>query len=111
MNLIAGYVLIGAMALMAPLIVVYLILLARLLSCIRDKHPAEYKEMGEPSLFMNNSISNSMGVVRFLLDRDYRNIADPRVNQLGERLRQIFMTTISLFGVALLAFVVMSLTF
>ncbi len=111
MNLIAGYVLIGAMALTAPLIVAYLIMLARLFSYMRDKHPAEYKEMGEPSLFMNNSISNSMGVVRFLLDRDYRSISDPRVNQLGERSRQIFMTAIGLFGVALLAFVVMSLAF
>lgn len=111
MNTIAGYVLIGAIALTAPLIVIYLVTMAKMFSYMREKHLTRYKELGEPSLFANNSISNNVSVIRFLLDRDYLRMSDSQLSQLGERLRRMFMGAVGLFGLAMFAFVVMSTTF
>ena len=110
-NLIAGYVLIGAIALTAPLTIAYLVALEMLFHRMRKQHPDHYKRIGEPSLFLNNSISKSIGVVRFLIDRDYLDMPDTRANQLGMRSRQLFVAAMSMFGVSLLAFAVMSVTF
>jgi hypothetical protein len=82
-NLIAAYVVIGAFALTVPLTIAYLVVLEMLFHCMRKKHPDDYKRLGEPSLFMNNSISKGMEVVRFLIDRDYLDIPGRRASQLG----------------------------
>jgi len=110
-NLIAGYVLVGAMALAALLTIAYLVTLEMLFHGMRKKQPDDYKRLGEPSLFLNNSISKSMDVVRFLIDRDFLDIPDPRIRQLAARSRRLFVAALSLFGVSVLSFVVVSATF
>ncbi len=78
---------------------------------LRRKHPGHYREIGEPSLFMNDSISKSFGIVRYPLDKGYLVIPDRRENQLGNRSRQLFFIATGIFGVALVVFAILSATF
>ena len=71
------YVLNGLVAL------AWLICVELLLSRLRHGHSVVHKELGEPSLFSNNTVSNGLRVVRFLLARKYRSIPDERVRKLG----------------------------
>ena len=100
----AASVAIGAMILLAPLIVAYLILLEVLFYRLRHKFPQHYKEIGEPSLFLNNSISKGSAMVRYLLDRDYRDVQDMRTNRIGEYSRRLFFAAAGVFSLAVMAF-------
>ncbi|HVZ33876.1 MAG TPA: hypothetical protein VG963_15725 [Polyangiaceae bacterium] len=110
-NGIAAYAVVAALILLAPVIIAYLVVLEMLFYRLRHKHPEHYKEIGEPSLFLNNSISKSFGVVRYLLDKDYLVVPDERANKLAQRSRKLFFLAIGVFVVALLAFAVLSVTF
>lgn len=110
-NGIAAYILAVALILLLPVIIAYLVVLEMLFYRLRHKHPEHYREIGEPSLFMNNSISKGFGMVRYLLDRDYLVVPDARANRLGERSRQLFFIATGVFGLALVAFAVLSATF
>lgn len=110
-NAIAAYAEVAALIVLAPVIIAYLVILEMLFYRLRHKHPEHYKEIGEPSLFLNNSISKSFGVVRYLLDKDYLVVPDERAKQLGQRSRQLFLFATGAFGFALLAFGVLSFTF
>src|SRR5262245_40727671 len=110
-NTIAAYVEAGALILLAPTIVAYLVVLAFLFYRLRHDHPQRYEELGAPSLFTNNSVSKGFTVVRYLLDEDYLGVPDIRVNQLGKRSRQLLLASALIFGVALVAFAMLWATF
>ena len=106
---IAASFAIGAMILLAPIIVTYLILLEVLFYRLRHHFPQHYKEIGEPSLFLNNSISKGSAMVRYLLDRDYRDLQDERTHRMGESARRLFLAATGVFSLALVAFATLAL--
>ncbi len=97
------------MILLAPLILAYLSRLEVLFYRLRHEFPQHYKEIGEPSLFLNNSISKGSAMVRYLLDRDYRNVQDVRTNRIGEYLRWLFFAATGVFSLAVVAFATLAL--
>ena len=109
-SVMVGYLLAGALALLGVFIAAYLVLLQMLFYRLRHEHADHYRELGEPSLFLNNSMSMGYRVVHYLLDKDYRVLPDQRVNQLGEYARRLFIANTSLFGFALLMFVLLAVT-
>ena len=110
-NAIAGYVGIGAAILLAISVFAHLVMLGVLYSRLRREHPDHYKEIGEPSLFLNNSISKGFSIRRYLLDKDYLSLQDARVTQLGNRIRQSILVATTSFGVFFLACVVIWVTY
>lgn len=105
MTLALFYTFCAALALVVPATITYLVLLGLLFSLLRRSHEVTFQELGEPSFFTNNSISNGLRVVRFLLQRDYRELHDPKVERLSESCRTIFIGTMALFAVAVVAVV------
>lgn len=71
MDASASYIFIIGFVLSGVFVVAYLISSELLLSWIRQRHSDICKELGEPSLFGNNTISNGNRVVKFLLSQGY----------------------------------------
>jgi hypothetical protein len=113
MSLVSGivaYLLAGALVLLGIFIVSYLVLLQVLFYRLRHEHGDHYRELGEPSLFLNNSIATGFRVMRYLLYKDYGVVPDQRVNQLGEYARRLLIINTGLFGFAVFMFAVLAVT-
>ena len=50
--------------------VLYFFSLRRLFHLLKNKYPEKFKELGEPSLWWNNSPRNGIRIVRFLSSND-----------------------------------------
>jgi hypothetical protein len=111
LNTLTAYLTAGSLILLAPIILGYLVSLQMFLYRLRHEHPRHYEELGRPSLFLNNSISNGFRVVRYLINRDYLAITDARASQLGDRTRRLFMVSLWVFGIFLVGFAVLGATY
>lgn len=48
----------------------YFFFLRKLFNLLKNKYPEKFKELGEPSLWWNNSPRNGMRVLRFISSKD-----------------------------------------
>lgn len=48
----------------------YFLFLSRLFNLLKNKYPDKFRELGEPSLWWNNSPRNGIRVVRFISSKD-----------------------------------------
>lgn len=76
------------------------------LSQLRTRHAQTWEALGRPSLFLNNSVSNSLAVLRFLWRREYRCLPDARFVRFANFLRGFLAAYLVLFAVAVAVFVV-----
>jgi len=65
---------------------------------MRSRHPGLWDELGEPSLWMNNSIHNSLAVLRFLWRKDYQTLGDPEFARRAEFLWTYQIAYLIFFG-------------
>ena len=77
----------------------------RLLTRLRTHHVLTLEALGRPTLIINNSLTNSVAVLRFLWRRDYRALDDSQLVRLAGRLRVILVVYVLLF-VSIIAFVI-----
>jgi hypothetical protein len=63
----------------------------RLFKLLEARHPEKFSEMGRPSLIMNNSVSNNISFMKFLLKREYRELNAPLISNLGRAMRVFFV--------------------
>jgi hypothetical protein len=82
----------------------------RFLTILKNEHGDKWREMGSPSLFANNSIRNSFGVLMFLQKRGYTVLGNPRLASLGNFLRIYSRVYLIVFILALLSFLGMGLS-
>ena len=71
---------------------------------MRSRHPTVWDELGEPSLWMNNSIQNSLAVLRFLWRKDYEALGDPEFARRAEFLRTYQIAYFIFFGAIIIWF-------
>ena len=64
-----------------------LVLHHRLLRRLQHDHPQVWQELGRPTLFLNNSVSNGFAVLRFVQQREYMELKDPELRSLADRVR------------------------
>jgi len=76
---------------------VWLLLIARLFSLLRDRHPAAYEAMGSPSLFWNNSVRNQWLFLKFVMTSRGRNFDDREIVRLVGFIRIILVVYPMLF--------------
>lgn len=69
---------------------VWFYLCYRLFKILEKRHPEKYHSMGEPSLIMNNSISNNINFMKFLFRREWRQFDDPGLAVLGKSMLVFF---------------------
>ena len=77
----------------------------RLLTRLRTHHVQTWEALGRPTLIINNSLTNSVAVLRFLWRREYRALDDSQLVRLAGRLRVILVVYVLLF-VSIIAFVI-----
>ncbi len=107
-NLVQTFIV--AFVLSGIFIVAYLISSEILLSWIRRRHSETYKELGQPSLFTNNTMSNGNRVIKFLLAKEYLSLGEDRVRKLGTLTRTLFLVAIAMFAIAVIIFFVQATT-
>lgn len=97
---------ISVLSIFAVLAIVGMILTSRIFSCLEKHHFSAWQKLGSPSLFLNNSASNSWGFMKFVLSEEYCSIADPKLRQLCGALRLSYLASLplALFFLILLPF-------
>jgi len=51
---------------------------------LRLRHPDKYESMGSPSLIMNNTLSNTISFIKFLIKREWQELNDSSITSLGK---------------------------
>ena|SRR5258706_6573507 len=67
------------------------------LTRLRTHHTPIWEALGRPTLFLNNSITNSIAVLRFLWRREYQTLGDHRSVRLARFLRSYLALYVILF--------------
>lgn len=88
----------------------YLVVLEMLFFRLRRKHPSYYESIGKPSLLLNNSISKSGQMMRYLLDKDYLVVPDAYAVRLGQISMRLLKTSRALFVAAVVLFAAFAIT-
>jgi hypothetical protein len=98
MNSILATLFYGVILILIPTGILYLFLVARLMSRLRDAHRDVYAQLGEPTLFLNNTPAKSMRLVGFILRGQYLKLADKSLNALGRACRILLVITFAGFA-------------
>jgi hypothetical protein len=61
--------------------------MAQLQRMLRERHPAVYDSLGQPTLFWNNSPKNSFAMLGFILSGRFKETHDPEVIRLCRFIR------------------------
>jgi hypothetical protein len=64
--------------------------MGRLFAIMKLRTPDAYASIGAPHIILNNTLSNNLLFVRFLLGRQYANLGDAGVRRLCAFLRAFF---------------------
>ena len=78
-------------------VILYLACLQSLFSYMKAHHPAEWTQLGSPSLFWNNSFKNNWLFLSFFFRRDYRRLGDVRLDQRFQIIWVLFLLNLVLF--------------
>jgi len=84
----------GTLGLAAILLVIAMVILfvliivacAKALRIIKENHESTWRELGSPTLVLNNSISNNFRFYRYFMTRRYRELGDQELDRIGNRL-------------------------
>jgi len=90
------------------LIVTYA-MMAQLHRALRERHPAIYDSLGQPTLFWNNSPKNSFAVLWFILTGRFRETHDVEVIRLCRFIRAFNYAYLAFFVGVVVAFFVLSI--
>ena len=92
----------GTWSITAVVVLLYVVQAQRTLRHLRVHHPSKWRELGELSLFLNNSMRNSSLFVGFLLRKRYLELNDIQLSRECRTLTILFWITMSLFFILLL---------
>lgn len=92
----------GTVFVLVAATIIYLIAVSAMLSKLRRNHVATFRDLGEPSLFTNNTMSNGARVVRFVFSREYKNLNDPDIDRIAGTCRALLIGIPVLLGCALI---------
>ncbi len=81
----------GSLLLSAAATVVYLILVTRFISRLQAFHREVFEELGEPSLFSNNTPEKALRLVKYVLRGDFKRLSDRTARSLGSASRLLLI--------------------
>jgi len=93
---------VGLWVLLAVLICVLLFQVRRVFMYLEAQHNPTWVKLGEPSLFLNNSLKNNYLFLRFLVTREFRALQDARLDSKCRGLLFLYAAATALFVVVLL---------
>jgi hypothetical protein len=72
-------------------VLVWFFLCNRLFKILETRHPEKYESMGKPSLIANNSLSSNLTFMKFIFKREWRNLDDSGLSDLGKFMLVFFV--------------------
>ncbi|MDF1645157.1 MAG: hypothetical protein P1U80_13360 [Pseudomonadales bacterium] len=78
-------------------VVVWFYQLTKLFNYLKLNHPDAYKEMGEPAIFTNNTPSNNVAFLKFLLGCKHKELGDNHLEQWCKFLARFLYVYVVLF--------------
>lgn len=86
----------GAMMFM---VLIWFILLKIIFTKLEREHPEKYKQMGEPSLFWNNSMKTGLATLEFIGKREHKDLNNTALSKLSDFALVFFVIyTVIFFG-------------
>lgn len=79
------------------MVLIWFLMVATLFKRLRAKHPETYKEMGEPSLFWNNSMKTNWAMLEFLRKRRHKGLNDKSLSLLSDFMLVFLAVYMALF--------------
>jgi hypothetical protein len=79
------------------MVVSWLVLVSRLFTYLRENHPNEYRKIGEPALFTNNTPKNNMQFLKFILGKRHSKLKDDVLVGKCRFLQKHFYLTAALY--------------
>ena len=86
--------LIGTMFVMVP---IWFVVISKYFRYLRENHSELYKEMGEPSLFMNNTPSNNVSFLRYVCGNKNLKSEDSQLISKSLFLKKFFYAYLAIF--------------
>ena len=78
----------------------------KFLSLLKERHFEKWKELGSPSLAMNNSAGNNLAVLKFLKNREYIKLSDTKLTKIAQVLWNYGMLYLVFFVGAIILFAI-----
>ena len=79
------------------MVIIWLGCCARLFALLKVRQPEKYKQMGEPSVILNNSIRNNMAFMRFLFRREDRALGDLAISRFTGFMFYYFFVVLAVY--------------
>ena len=79
------------------IVLIWFALLKTIFTKLQRAHPEKYKQMGEPSLFMNNSIKTGLATLKFIGKREHNMLNDPALSKLSNFALVFFVLYLVIF--------------
>ena len=90
-------------AILTIMVFLWFYLVHSLYKLLSDNHQALYKEMGEPTLFLNNTPRSGIALMKFIFRKQYKARGDIKLEKLGAVMFALFITYIVLLAFAIVA--------
>lgn len=110
MQTIAGLTIIGCLIAELVAAPLYFGKLSQLLTYLQQNRNDQWVKLGSPTLFLNNSISNSSKVMQYLMKKEYLGAGDATLGMLAAAARARLIVSFSLGVLMLLAAFAMMLS-
>jgi high-affinity Fe2+/Pb2+ permease len=86
-------------AVLTVMVLIWFAMIIALFKRLKLNHPAKYSEMGEPSLFWNNSMRTVWATLKYLFKREHKELNDNSLSLLSDSMLVFLVIyVILLFG-------------
>jgi hypothetical protein len=79
------------------MVLIWFAMIFSLFRMLKNSHPEKYKEMGEPSLFWNNSMKTAWATIKFLFRREHKVLNNSTLSFLSDSMIVFFALYFVLF--------------
>lgn len=82
---------------LACMVLVWFVLIKILFNRLESFHPEKYEAMGRPSLFLRNSPSGAIAILKFLVAREHKILNDNYLSKLSDAMLVFLVLYLMLF--------------
>lgn len=84
-------------AVLMVMVLIWFAMIIALFKRLKLKHPAKYSDMGEPSLFWNNSLKTTWTTLKYLFKREHKELNDNSLSLLSDSMLVFLIIYVVLF--------------
>ena len=85
------------MTLLFIAVIAWLVMCSKLFRILKEEHPQKHKEMGSPSLFINNNLKSNYKFLKFLFKKEWETLSNEKLSSLGQFMRIFLILFVGIF--------------